>query len=153
MTVDPGVGGTGLAYWGVQRSTPTHTACIRPYHKKSVWTSRALEVAEQYRRYITLWAPMDIYIEEPSLWMSAKGLASANRKDLLKLTQLIGMLILSTEQMLGPRRTPRLISVQKWKGQLPKHIVTRRVERKTGIVYPDHVSDAVGMGLYVLGML
>ncbi|GAG23731.1 unnamed protein product, partial [marine sediment metagenome] len=44
-------------------------------------------------------------------------------------------------------------TANEWKEQLTKGAVDKRIKRAIGEVYPEHVSDAVGMGLAVQGLL
>jgi len=149
LTVDPGVGGTGLALWGAYpRKGPRVTLCITPETKGS-WELRAQQVVLQYGEFLKKYHPDSTYIEEPSVWMTPKGLASAGRGDVGKLIEIVGMLSVMT--YIYCEQWPIKVPVVKWKGQLPKNIVDRRIKRILGKTYNEHVSDAVGMGLFLQG--
>lgn len=147
MTVDPGISGTG---WAVFRDAKLHKwGVIRSY--EPTWTSKAKDIVKQLRalewkylrdaeqRYKT------VYCEWPSNFTgSAKGLAALNSGSILKLSYLIGK-ISSLPVYL------KLVSVQQWKGQLPKEVTKARAEKyfkRTG--FKSHDADAVGIGQYVL---
>lgn len=76
----------------------------------------------------------------------------ARRGDLVKLVMVVGSIvgILST----GCYEII-LIPVNRWKGQLPKDVVNKRVERFYGSNnckgFKTHAWDAVGIGLYYKG--
>jgi len=84
---------------------------------------------------------------------SEKGYASSQSGDLIKLCQLTGMLIGALALNGIELNSLNLITPTEWKGQLPKEEVDRRIKRilKRKTKYPDHVSDAVGIGLFLQG--
>lgn len=152
LTVDPGLGGTGLAFW------PTLSRCSRarlPAWTRVVnagrmsWQERAFEIAEHVRN-LSVSAGI-VFIEIPRLWTGSKtSRASASRGDLTKLSVLAGAILHAM------RLTPREIVTafpSDWKGQLPKPAVDARIQRALGRQYPDHAADAVGMGLAIQGVL
>ena len=94
--------------------------------------------------------------EFPELFSgNAKSQASAGRGDLFKLTYLLGGLADRAREYTG--RLPILMTPQEWKGQLPKDIVIKRIEKAFGPEYAsqinDHEGDAIGMGLAAQGRL
>lgn len=154
LCIDPGIGGTGLAYFQ-KGDEPTYTETLKSQSK--TWTTVALNITYSLRGVIggdcPDITPLYVVIEWPSLWSgSAKSYSAGIKGDLFKLTSLIGMLI----HECGAYHYSDgliLLPVADWKGQLSKKAVDARIKRVLGKKYPNHVSDAVGMGLFLKGLL
>lgn len=151
LTVDPGVRGTGVAFWlPGNLPGPYYTKAIRADNRLP-WLARAEEIVRHYRAVLDTVHPQHVVIEDQEVWLnSAVGAAAANRGDLVKLAQLTGMLVLAARDF---GRETALLPVRTWKGQLPKSAVNTRIRRELGEAYPDHVADAVGIGLHLQGLL
>jgi hypothetical protein len=95
------------------------------------------------------------FIEWPGIFSGdATSQAAAAKGDLFKLAALFGCLSSRLDQ-LDCLAIP--LPVARWKGQMPKDAVRRRIARAYGLKraerFPDHVEDAVGMGLAAQGLL
>ena len=77
-------------------------------------------------------------------------MASASRVDLFKLTILTGVL---ADVAYTDGAEVVLVKPGEWKGQLSKESAGRRIKRAFGKRWPNHVEDAVGIGLAVQGRL
>jgi hypothetical protein len=161
MTVDPGLGGTGVAFWRkLVRGTATEPDFVDVLHEEdetATWTERARSIARAARELLPV--PETLFVEVPRLWPhSRKSRAAAIRGDLTKLSAVAGMVI---EAVSASRfATLRVVTAfpRDWKDQLPKDAVVRRIYRalglnSDGLSYPDHAADAVGMGLAIAGVL
>lgn len=91
-----------------------------------------------------------IAIECPEPWGAYKSMASSRSGSLQMLTLLVGAIaywaltIVSIENV-------KLVKVSTWKGQLPKSVTKKRMEKKYNCKFAtDHESDACGLGDYVL---
>lgn len=88
-----------------------------------------------------------VVIEQPESWGAYKSMASAHSGSLLGLHILTGAL-------LGWAATVadvELIKVSKWKGQLPKVVTKKRMEKKYKTTFKtSDEADAVGLGDYFL---
>jgi Holliday junction resolvasome RuvABC endonuclease subunit len=150
LYVDPGLGGTGWAVF--HGPIPTEYGVIRG--KAKHWTASAHDIADEFATLLRTRKIKEVTIEFPSLWTSGKSMASGVRGDLFKLTYLIGCLGTKTVEI--TKATPVFISPLGWKGQLPKEIVVKRIERQlpglTGKI-PNHAADAIGMGLSAQGKI
>jgi hypothetical protein len=93
-----------------------------------------------------------LVVEFPGLWGSnPQSQASASRGDTFGLAYACGVLAAA----FAAERV-HLISPQQWKGQLPKHVVMKRLWRAWGAPAEklrDHEADAWGMGAAVFGIL
>jgi len=148
--VDPGLGGTGLAFFRKLDGPPD--AVRQRAGGRGDWRERQFRLALWFAESLSIWQPNEVVIEYPEQFQSAKSHACVERGDLGKLYALCGMyMLVSYEQTTGV--LPRLVSPNEWKGQLPKRVVDQRIRRTWGQTYPDHVSDAVGMGLAAQGLL
>lgn len=151
LSIDPGIGGTGWALWD---EDSWHLA--EPPTQTGIFTGRSSQSWEQKIAYIVFGlrgvVPLNLshtYIEYPAYFGTASGDMVARRGDLVKLSYCVGFIAGS---MPG---TVTLIPVNKWKGQLPKDIVARRIQKILGAnacrEFKSHVWDAVGVGLYAKG--
>jgi hypothetical protein len=86
-----------------------------------------------------------VIIESQQLWSAnAVSMASASKGDLIELAQLAG--ILWCEGFNSTSRYPLMVTPGKWKGQLPKEIVAKRVQKYIPkLPFKDHEMDAIGM--------
>lgn len=158
IAIDPGLTGTGWAAWRhVQKPyVPTRVGVIELPSKANVlpFEQRAylisLTVKSEIRRIDRIEASDDVYIELPMQMQSRSGLA-AQKGAVYKLAFTAGMI--------GGHLSPAsIITVQptRWKGQLPKSVVSERIVRyltkevvdRLGI--KTHAFDAVGIGLWAI---
>jgi Holliday junction resolvasome RuvABC endonuclease subunit len=161
MFVDPGLGGTGWAFFacisrGQGAQPPVATGVIRGGEKEG-WQSQCHSIGAMLCAQCLAGKIQTVVLEMPELWTSATSHASATHKaragepaDLFKLTYLVGVLAASVVSYVG---LPVLIAPQTWKGQLPKEVVHERIKKALGIKYKEHEADAVGMGLAAQGQL
>ncbi len=177
MSVDPGIEGTGLAYW-IRNSQfgISDTVTDRPlYHGHHIawagvidyphglsgggewgWVSRASAVAESFEKELDICKPQAIWCEFQEFFADAKGYTATARGDIYKLCYLCGMFYQAARvrniEMYFVRPTT-------WKGQLPKTAIEKRVRRILGddtcavLNAKTHAWDALGIGLFVKGDL
>jgi len=158
MTVDPGIGGTGIAYWDMisrGRSKPHLPDTVKAItSKEPVWESKVEAITATFSGVLEALKPNWVIIEFQELWAgSASSMASASGGSLFKLTYLTGQFGKAVND-----RCPNmavLIGPSGWKGQLSKKAIDLRIRRAFGkkVKFPNHVSDAVGMGLAIQGVL
>jgi len=158
MYIDPGLSGTGYAIWtweaGGGRMTPPLTCGVLTAPSKKSWDDRVqwyfIELCELYI-HNKCWGTI---VEWPNYRPTMMGQMVAARGDLGKLFA-ISTVCLSVGWSNNGFGSP--ISVNKWKGQLSKEIVRKRIEKRIGLVAVDgskiesHAVDAVGIGLYWKG--
>ena len=158
IAVDPGLGGTGCAYWAeIKRVADTP---IMPKRMKLLvakrdpdWLHRVWSVRRKFELILKRWRPKLAVIEYQQLWSgSAVSMASASSGDLFKLTLLTGVLASAANKA---KAKVVLVTPGQWKGQLSKDTTRRRMVRAFGPsgVFQDHVEDAVGIGLAMQGRL
>ena len=156
LIVDPGVSGTGWAYW-LDISRDGNRSANMPFLSDSKIPKKtgfdAVEILwAWFDGVVDVLRPKIVVIEFPELWSSSGvSLSSAAKGDLFKLTYLIG----GFGRIVSKRtnRAPVLVTPTEWKGQLPKKAVDARIKRSLGKKYKNHESDAVGMGLCLQGEL
>ncbi len=159
LFVDPGITATGVAFWKDLQiagpvTAPEKTQVLRPSTGNSQeWEGKAHEICCEFAGLVRGWQVRWIVLEMPQVWnTSATSMASASTGDLLKLVYLVGEMGWLCRDICD--RAPVLLNVNAWKGQMPKDTVERRIAyafKKAKIKYkkfPNHVSDAVGMGLH-----
>lgn len=154
LTVDPGVGGTGWAYWWPKEEKPETTGVLRA-PVLGEWLERVYHIAGEFEELLHGWPrvfrPELVVFEDQSIWDDSVAAHAAKRSGgVVKLAQLTGML--ACKAMDNGCRV-WFCSVRAWKGQLPKRAVQKRIERILGKKYPNHSADAVGIGLYLKGLL
>ncbi len=166
LAIDPGLNSMGWAFWDRTRvaamqhhvvRTPTKAGLIKAPRKlelapRALWIANTLhrelidlgEIDGRHTRHV------DIVSEFPS-WMNISlGWAAG---DLQKLCFLVG--VLAGYFKSAHSFTP--ITPGEWKGQLPKAVVTRRIQRLLGPgatrEWEKDMWDAVGIGYWRLGKL
>jgi hypothetical protein len=167
LFVDPGLGGTGWAFWSQLSTKPkknheSHPAStgvlkIPKGEWEGSWIAHAAGVAASFAGLLAAMRPQIVVLEQPGLWSgNATSHASAatgkegETGDLFKLAYLVGQLALLTKQCTGV--LPILVQPYEWKGQLSKDLVFERLAAM-GIEAKDHEADAVGMGMAAQGAL
>jgi len=63
LTIDPGVTGTGVAYWEKFKGAPSVTKVLRPEKKSSPWIQRAISVNYKFYVMIRKMKPEMVFIE------------------------------------------------------------------------------------------
>jgi len=161
ITIDPGFGGTGWAFWPDLDfdMVPEATGVCRTKAADAGlhWGTRAFIISEQIAevlRDVGALAPKPgaFYLELPQVFSgSAVSHAAATKGDLFTLAALCGIL---AREAWGFGWTPVFMSPVEWKGQLNKKALGLRIARViTDRIYRNHEADAVGMGLYLAGRL
>lgn len=163
ICIDPGLGGTGIAIFPATKRIPDlvpkpeFISGVNGRAKGFDWLDECKMICAKITDSVPFRPTQLVVIEMPGLFSgSAVSQAAAARGDLFKLSILVGMLI-DTAIMVGDMHNICLVPPQRWKGQLTKQAVRMRIKRAYGSRHsgrwPDHVEDAVGMGLAAQGRL
>ena len=156
ISIDPGLGGTGWALWTGSK-TPDAVGIVRDTARDEILSVRCWEMKEKLFKALSSadrgwWRTSSfVYIEMPQHMGGRKGIA-AQAGSVYVLTFLVGYLA----ARLHPA-TVITVNPMEWKGQLPKDVVQRRIERTLGLKkckdlnIKTHAWDAVGIGLFALG--
>lgn len=164
LCIDPGLGGTGWAYFGVcnkltkdvysipELNAHLVTGVIKSKSKKGAdWLDRSSDILQQFSEVMDEFTPTHVVIEWPQVWRTSQtSMAATLSGDLLKLAHLCGML--NCEARLNDAEI-HYFTPSQWKGQLPKDVVDRRIKQVIDRSFPNHAADAVGIGLAVQGLL
>ena len=140
ITIDPGIGGSGYAVWNEDWSL-SKWGEIMPIGKTDF---EKLDSITSVLRVIARTNKVeDVYIEYPATMRADIAMSGALTKLGFGAGVLIGSLL--------PRRF-ELVSVRTWKGNLPKEVVAKRVQRAFPAYTIDgHAYDAIGVGLFLRG--
>jgi hypothetical protein len=160
LTIDPGFGGTGWAFW--TGGLYPITGCItEPRKMKSRTKEERLTLEfKQFKMLLSIYEPERVFIETMELWTgSLMSRTAASTGDLFFLQTLVGGFAAITLD--DPRRSLQLSTPQRWKGQLSKDAIRARIrliQTEHGEAgkyedYPNHAEDAVGMGYYLAGVI
>lgn len=148
MSIDPGIGGTGWAMWEEEKLVASSS--IKPRIKGKSWEQKAAAIIDQLRDVCNNCRPMQCFIEQPFIALDGgRAEISAKRQDVVKLSILNGMIV----QAIPNTHQVRVID---WKGQCPKHIFKKRIERYlSSINYrpsttTSHELDAIGIGRHIV---
>lgn len=161
--VDPGLSGTGWALWTRDRVRrgfdAVPAACgIVTSSRRLAWRDKIAAIEHTFVSGIidiTRWGTTTVFVEMPEWQGSAKSAMTWTTGDMQKLTYLVGYLD-GCAQLWAEEFVPVPVSV--WKGQLPKDVVQRRIEKIVGLDHcralkiKSHAWDAVGIGLYGMKM-
>ncbi len=155
LTIDPGVN-IGWALWSKEEWSrhqyPQRNGCLSR-SSGGVWKSTVAELYRLFDRQLAVSGEIkEAYMEMPEYFADANAVATSTSGALVKLSMVAG----GVQALLAVRRIPlTLIGIRDWKGQLPKHIVEQRIRTRIRMPedLPDHVVDAIGIGLWVQGVL
>ena len=146
LTLDPGSVGTGYAFWSLDSLYPTATGILAT---DAIFFQRMKSLFFAYNLIVGNLTPITVYCEEPHYFQTATGIKSARREDFTKLVSSYGGLW-AISSVNGHTWVP--ISINEWKGQLPKAAMIQRIRRILPQAnYSSHEADAVGLGLYLRG--
>lgn len=151
ISVDPGLSGTGVAIW-LGRDPAPITVNISP--RKDDWQDTLCCIVHDFRYLLDANKIEAVYYELPAFMKSAT--AANARQDIVKLTLLAGALHgISLPLPVTP------VPIINWKGQVSKEMMNDRVIRRmTKLGWTDatkkrttHELDAIGIGMYIQGLL
>lgn len=148
LTVDPGEH-TGWAYWS--GTNKPLTGQIRPAKTRELEPGLIHHWGE-FKALLASCRPCTVIIEGVEIWEgSLVSMTSAKRGNLFKLAYLVG----GYTQIANSKNIEvEIIPARRWKGQLTKDAVRSRVKRFNGQLYrTDHITDAVGIGVAIMGKL
>lgn len=144
LFIDPGLEGTGWAFFS-RKYGPDDSGVIRPIVKD--WKARSIAIANELESRFACNHGVHIGLEFPEMWGSSSR-SHASSTDLFELAFLCGVIYHRITC-----HSWHFFTVKQWKGQLPKKVVIKRIQKAWGIVPPNHAADAVGMGLAAQGLL
>lgn len=156
LAIDPGLS-LGWAYFPADSDMPTMSGIIKPAYKKRDYFEKLRSTVRQFDALLEELLPhLDIVgIEWPTIHSSVKGRAAAGSGSVVKLAFEVGKLAQVAEDN---GVAFEKIDIIKWKGQLKKPIVIKRIKeiitrRLLNLLTPeDDTWDALGIGLYMRGL-
>lgn len=160
LFIDPSIDSMGWAYWNGKdyrtQQPPTDFGLIKSTEKK--WEAKIFEQGNSLISVLNRFVRephISIYCEMPQFFSSAKGNSAAVTGSLQKLSAMVGVVMYIAHQ--NSDNPLHLLPVNEWKGQLPKSVVISRILKFYGPKkcknFKDDIWDAVGMGLYKMGVL
>ena len=153
LTVDPGMEGTGWAYWTLRGAIiPEDTGVLKTTVDRKLTIMRMLDLSRKFADVLKRWTPRVVVLEGVSLWSGSKrSQTAAAGGATFKLATLLGIYMQScdTHGILAVH----VIDPRAWTGNLNEEQVVRRVALATGESYQQHAADAVGIGLAMTGLL
>lgn len=150
VAIDPGLNSMGWAYWYTKsKDLPTQVGLLKAPRRLELAT-RSLWLAQSLEKTLALGSGkgIDIVCEFPAWHGIQLGWAAG---DLQKLVFLVGVFAgyFSKAHSFTP------VTPGEWKGQLPKSVVIRRLQKRYGPgatrEWSKDMWDAVGIGLWKLG--
>ena len=151
LCCDPGSGGTGFALFSKQKLFPLNTHVVSPPQNIKQWaTAKRLVLlgVEDYLEDLRDRGCQQLYIEKPQFMDTHVGITAARSDNLLKLIVIYSCIGLLAERL---GYVVKDVKIPTWKGQLDKRKVSFRLEKILGATLPDHIADAVGIGLFLKG--
>lgn len=157
IAFDPGVTGTGYAVWDASGDIehdfvvehPCAAGILTPGDYRASLPDRVNQLRRQVFGVIREHQHVKMAaVEWPQFFHSGIGMTAASRGDLGKLYAAATTIIVEGMRECGD---VTLVDVNAWKGQLPKHIVTKRIckiLKCKSSAYKTHMWDAIGIGLY-----
>jgi len=150
VTVDPGWF-TGLAYW-IGTDEPIYKLLkVRKLKGRVIdWGDKIDSLSLQFKTFCCIYKPNTVYIEGTTVYAhSAKSMSAT--KNLMHLNVLVGEYRKIAKDAGATKVT--ILEPKEWKGQLSKEAVDKRIFRINQTLYPEHISDAVGIGFSIQGRL
>jgi len=157
ICIDPGSAGSGIAFFRRNENIPYHTQIIDTAGKDWMATCTSnlkmlkMAIGAYQDTSIQQITEVSVFIEEPQYFESYTGRTSAKSGSLAKLVFFYGRLW----EMINTHFTKNIyaVPIQQWKGQMDKAKVNYRILKAIGKTYESHSADAVGIGLYLRGVL
>ncbi len=159
LCIDPGVRHTGYAFWkeikrGRRAPTraPTDTGLIT-IPAGVPWEQAVYEhLGSWLTEYITVHRVRYVVIEGVEFWASStRSQVAARKGDLFRLMFLVGAFGQTVYALCEKKAV--IIEPTKWKGDMPKPVMKRRVRRALHRKYREHEYDGVALGLRIMGRL
>ena len=98
-----------------------------------------------------LYNPSLVLLEGVQIYSnSIKSQVAAFRGDTVALATLVGVYVSVAKDFC---ENVQIVLPREWRGSMSDQVVLNRVKRATGVDYPEHISDAVGIGLSAFGKL
>lgn len=143
LSIDPGIAGSGVAVWKAGERNPFLNY---PLRKKT----RA-DYRNEFVSIVSMYDIKMVLIEKPGFQASEKGQMVLRKGDLVELCLFVGGMEMC---LMEAGCLVELIDVATWKGQLPKDVVNRRIQK----VFPEvdaksHDWDAIGIGFWATGLI
>lgn len=170
VAIDPSINSTGVAVFSLDGSPLKSPTPPKPQstnlwegNHSNPWKINCRGMATMFECLIdhyTKWNDFKIgcvVCELPQFFDSGKGQVAASTGSLVKLSAVVGSFLAVAQLKL--KNVPfKLVNVTTWKGQLPKDVLQRRIEKFYGEKYSRYhfrkdIWDAVGLGLWYLGFL
>lgn len=151
ICIDPGIN-IGIAGFYPELKTPVLTNSILG-PENIPWDLKNQVVLFKYEYILSKYMNQYrlIYIERPKFMEHGYAGRNAARSDaLVKLCSTWGV-ICYISRKLGMQ--VKDVEIGKWKGQLGKEQINARIKRAINVDFPNHVADAVAIGLYLKGLL
>ena len=149
--IDPSVR-HARAGWAVLRHRRPGSALVEagtidiPDERKLPWPIRAIVIAHEAIRIAEQASAGIIVCEMPAVFHSARGRQGTRTEAIQKLYYLVGCIAGKADELGIPFETYTPIQ---WKGNIPKEVTIRRINRKYGTSISDNnVADAVGIAAY-----
>lgn len=139
LAIDPGLHKMGLAYFNARSHKLLKTELIESSGNLDHALARVQSKLKTHEGIMT------VVIEEPQQFMSSKkGTAASNSGSVMKLLALVYSIRQMSKMM---ARKVILAPVVKWKGQVPKEVMARRLAKYYDLSgkNPDEI-DAIGIG-------
>ena len=154
IAIDPGVE-LGWAFWPEGKLHPSACGLVKPKRKQKDFFSSMQSTVDQLDDLLDGYEPAVLAIEWPAYFDSVGGRAAAGSGSIVKLAFGIGQIA----QLAAAREIILdAVEVMKWKGQLPKEVVIKRINKIIPAYQMDfltptsHAYDAIGIGLYCRGL-
>lgn len=155
ISLDPSTVATGWAVWRGNKLQGSGVWKPSRWDVSGEWLDRSKWMVLRVIELVAVWSGdrgggVKVVAELPEEWNgSARGDAARNGGALGKLQTLAGMILWAVE---GENRGTWVgVTVRQWKGQVPKSVVQKRLEKRYGTKFlDDNESDAVGLGSWYI---
>lgn len=154
LCIDPGLYVLGWAVFEIDEAKHTgRYICssvikYKPSYPKKDWLDKVSYMVSRVVNLVESYAIDKVVVEQPEVFMGGKGQAASNSGAVMKLTALVFAIKYAVIYSRKKRKAKvcQLVSVRKWKGNVPKRITQKRVKKHWGVKVEGDEGDAVGLG-------
>ena len=146
LSIDPSINFCGYAVHTNKGALIEYDIILSNKKLKEDFVSKSRDIVGQIIQIIEKYSNIQLVLEMPQYWGVAGYLARESGA-IFKLTFLCGMIC-------GLQKDIVTVVPQKWKGQMPKHVMQNRLQKyypKINFKETNHnILDAIGIGYYYI---
>lgn len=159
LSIDPGTKITGWAVFEVDeikhagKYVCSSSIKYKPSYPKKGWLDRIEYMVARMINLVQSYGIDKVVIEQPEVFMRGRGVGASNSGAVVKLAGLVFAMKYAIIYSRKKRKAKvcQLVSVRKWKGNIPKEVTQRRIKKHLRLsITENNEADAVGLGSWYI---